>query len=193
MHKKNAEERSIQYSRRVDAAVCVCALQVCAWETSHTALHSNNPERLLCWLCAFRQSLYRVLIREIEREVAVMHRRTLCENVDSAKIKVTFYTINIDILHVASMHRIIIHRYISIYRSTSMNRYTPIGHSLFGIGCCLKAIKSLFGTYTVCQGFMFIIGNILVVKTSCVLSNMLLKSFCLLLECCCSLGYRQYA
>ncbi len=41
--------------------------------------------------------------------VGVMHRRTLYENVDSAKIKVPFYTTDIDILRVASMHRIVIH------------------------------------------------------------------------------------
>ncbi len=40
--------------------------------------------------------------------LAVMHRRTLCENVDSAKIRVPFYTTDIDILLMASMHRIII-------------------------------------------------------------------------------------
>ncbi len=57
--------------------------------------------------------------------LAVKHRWTLCENVDSAKIKVTFYTTDIDILHVASMHCIAIHRIVSIYRSKSMNRYTP--------------------------------------------------------------------
>ncbi len=51
------------------------------------------------------------------------HRRTLCENVDSAKIKVPFYTIDIDILRMTSMHRIIIHC-IDIYQSISMN--TPI-------------------------------------------------------------------
>ncbi len=68
MH-KNAVESSIQYSRRVDAAVCVHALQMCAQET-HTALdcYSKNPERFICSPCAFGQSLYRVPIREIERE-----------------------------------------------------------------------------------------------------------------------------
>ncbi len=45
--------------------------------------------------------------------LAVMHRWTLCENVDIAKIKVPFYT-DIDILRMASMHRIDI----------SMNHYT---------------------------------------------------------------------
>ncbi len=44
--------------------------------------------------------------------LAVMHRRTLCENVDSAKIKVPFYTTDINILRVASMHRINILIYI---------------------------------------------------------------------------------
>ncbi len=48
--------------------------------------------------------------------LAVMHRRTLCENVDSAIIKVPFYTTDIDILCVASMHRIIMYRYIDPYR-----------------------------------------------------------------------------
>ncbi len=45
-------------------------LQMCARETSHSALDcsANNPERLLCSPCAFGQSLYRVLTREIERE-----------------------------------------------------------------------------------------------------------------------------
>ncbi len=42
--------------------------------------------------------------------LAVMHRWTLCENVDSGKIKVPFYTTDIDILCVASMHCIVMHR-----------------------------------------------------------------------------------
>ncbi len=42
--------------------------------------------------------------------LAVMHWRTLCENVDSAKIKLPFYKTDIDILRVASMHRIVTHR-----------------------------------------------------------------------------------
>ncbi len=51
--------------------------------------------------------------------LAVMHRRTLYENVDSAKIKVPFYTTDIDILRVTSMHRIVIHCI-----DISMNHYT---------------------------------------------------------------------
>ncbi len=50
--------------------VCVRALQMCARKTSHTVrdCSANNPERLICSPRAFGQSLYRVLIREIERE-----------------------------------------------------------------------------------------------------------------------------
>ncbi len=52
----------------------------------------------------------------------VMHRRRLCENEDSAKIKVPFYTTDIDILRVASMHRIVIHHIdISIHINNSLH------------------------------------------------------------------------
>ncbi len=84
---------------------------MCVRETSHKALdcYSNNPDRLLHSPCAFGQSLYRVLIHELERgmhALAVMHSsNALCENVDSAKIKLT----NIDILRMASMHHIVTH------------------------------------------------------------------------------------
>ncbi len=52
--------------------------------------------------------------------LVVMHRRTLYENVDSAKIKVPFYTTDINILRVASMHRMVIHCI-----DISMTHYTP--------------------------------------------------------------------
>ncbi len=105
--------------------VCVRVLQMCAWKTSHTArdCSANNPERLLCSPCVFGQSpdtwdwtRMQVLV--------VMHRRTLNENVDSAKIKVAFYTTDIDILRVASMHRIVIHCIdISIHIDESLHPY----------------------------------------------------------------------
>ncbi len=71
----------------------LCALQMCARKT-RTALdcYSNNPERLICSPCALGQCLYRVLNNTRMHALAVMHRRTLCENVESAKIKVPFYT-----------------------------------------------------------------------------------------------------
>ncbi len=50
--------------------------------------------------------------------LVVMHRRTLYENVDSVKIKVTT---DIDILYYSIVSSYIV----SIYRSISMNRYTP--------------------------------------------------------------------
>ncbi len=51
--------------------------------------------------------------------LAGMHRRILNENVDCVKIKVRFYTIDIDILCVASMHRIVID--ISIHIDESLH------------------------------------------------------------------------
>ncbi len=58
--------------RTLQMCVCVRALQMCARIISHTVRDcaANNPERLICSSCAFRQSysLYRVLIREIEGE-----------------------------------------------------------------------------------------------------------------------------
>ncbi len=56
--------------------------------------------------------------------LAVMHRRTLCENVDNAKIKVPIYTTDIDILHVTTMHRIVRHRIdVSIHIDESLHPY----------------------------------------------------------------------
>ncbi len=42
---KKAEESSIQYSRRVDAAVCVRALQMCVRKASY--VRANNPTIVL--------------------------------------------------------------------------------------------------------------------------------------------------
>ncbi len=117
---KKAEESSIQYSRRVGTSICVRAL-----ETFHTVRDFySNPKHLLCSPRAFGQSLYRVLPDRWDwtrmHALEVIHRWKLCENVDSVKIKVPFYTTDIDILRVASMHRIVIHCI-----DISMNRYTP--------------------------------------------------------------------
>ncbi len=120
---KKAEDSSIQYSRRVDAAVCVRARasDVCAENFSHNARLQQSREFYMLALC-----LQAVLISSPDtwdwtrmHALVVMHRRTFCENLDSAKIKVTFYMTDIDILHVASSY------IVSIYRSTSMHRYTP--------------------------------------------------------------------
>ncbi len=75
------EESSIQYSCRVDAAVCVRlrTSDVCAENFSHSA-------RLL--LPAIPSFFYARLV----------------PHVDSAKIKVPFYTADIDILRVTLIH-----------------------------------------------------------------------------------------
>ncbi len=79
--------------------------------------------------------------------LAVTHRQILYENVDSAKIKVPFYTTDIDILCVASMHRTIIHC-IDIYWSISMNRYTPIFLCIFDqINATLVNIRDFVQRY----------------------------------------------
>ncbi len=73
---------------------------------------------LICSPCAFEQSLYRVLIREIERDctaLAVMHRWTFCENVDSAKIKVTFYKYRYFTRGIDASYRHTLYRYIDPY------------------------------------------------------------------------------
>ncbi len=92
--KKKAEVSSIQYSRRVGVAVCVRALQMCARETSHSArlLLQQSRASFMLALC-----LRAVLILSSDtwdwtrmHALAVMHRWTLCENVDRAKIKGAF-------------------------------------------------------------------------------------------------------
>ncbi len=125
MHKK-VEESSIKYSRRVDEAVCVHALQMCAWETSHTALDCLLQRCRASFMLAL--CLREVLISSPDtwdwtrmQALAVTHRRTLCENVDSAKITEPFYTTDIDILRVTSMHRIDI----SIHNDESLHPYYP--------------------------------------------------------------------
>ncbi len=90
--------------------VCLRALQ-CAENFSHSARLQQSRASYMLASC-FRA----VLISSPDtwdwtrmHALVVMHRRTLYENVDSAKIKVPFYTTDIDILRVALMHRIVIH------------------------------------------------------------------------------------
>ncbi len=51
--------------RELQMCVCACASGVCVCASDCSA---NNPERFICSPRAFGQFLYRVLIREIERE-----------------------------------------------------------------------------------------------------------------------------
>ncbi len=104
--------------------LCACASDVCAENFSHSArlLLQQSRASYMLSLC-----LRAVLISSPDtwdwrrmHALVVIHRRTLCENVDSAKIKMPFYTTDIDILRVTSMHRIVIHCI-----DISMNHYTP--------------------------------------------------------------------
>ncbi len=109
MHKK-VEESSIQYSRSWHGCLCACA--------SHTALdcYSNIPELGVLVSSPDMWAWTRM------HALVVMYRWTLCENVDSAKIKVPFYTTDINVLHVALMHRIVI----SIHIDESLHPYWAV-------------------------------------------------------------------
>ncbi len=88
--------------------VCACVSGVCVCASDCFA---NNPERFICSPVpsgsSYIESWYVRLMRM--HSLAVMHRQTLYENVDSDKIKVPFYMTDIDMLRVASMHRIVTH------------------------------------------------------------------------------------
>ncbi len=128
MHKK-AEELSIREELMWLSVCmrfrCVCTLQMCARKTSHTARLFRQQSRASYMLALFLRA---VLISSPDmwdwtrmHALVVMLRWTLYENVDSAKIKVPFYTTDIDISRVGSMHQHCIDKSIHI-----MNRYTPI-------------------------------------------------------------------
>ncbi len=128
------------------SCVCVCFRCVCACVLQCAENFSHSARLLLQQSWAFYTlalCLRAVLISSPDtwdwrrmHVLKVMHRRTLHENVDSAKIKVPFYTSDIDILRVASMHRIVIHCI-----DISMNRYTP--------NYCRHRKKPRGGTYWV--------------------------------------------
>ncbi len=109
----------------VDTAVCVHVLQMCVSARENFSHSTRLQQSRAFYMLA---SCFRaVLISSPDtwdwtrmHALMVMHRRTLYENVDSAKIKVPFYTTDINILCVALMHRIVIHCI-----DISMNRYTP--------------------------------------------------------------------
>ncbi len=124
MHKKSKGELSI-HAELMQLSVCALfmCVRACVGIFSHSArlLLQHSRKFYMLALC-----LQAVFISSLEtwdwtrmHVLAGMHRRTLNENVDCVKIKVRFYTIDIDILRVASMHLIVIHcidRYIDPYR-----------------------------------------------------------------------------
>ncbi len=107
---KKAEESSV-FAQGWHGCLCVRFRCVCGKLLTQRLLLQQSRAFYMLTLC-----LRAVLISSPDTRVwtrmhglAVMHRRTLYENVDSAKIKVPFYTTDIDILRVASMHHIPIH------------------------------------------------------------------------------------
>ncbi len=127
IHPCSKKRRRAQYSRGVDTAVCVRALQMCVCDSDVCVRFRCVCVRFRCVClralqCAenfshsarLQQSRAFYMLASCFRAVLisspdtwdwtrmhtlmVMHRRTLYENVDSAKIKVPFYTTDIDIL-----------------------------------------------------------------------------------------------
>ncbi len=136
IHPCSKKRRRAQFSIRAELTrLSVCALRmcvrarasdVCAENFSHSTRLFRQQSRasFMLALC-----LRAVLISSPDtwdwtrmHVLVVMHRRTLNENADSAKIKAAFYTTDIDILRVSSY-------IVSIYRSISMNRYTPTDYT----------------------------------------------------------------
>ncbi len=110
-------------------SVAPCASDVCVENFSHSARLLLQQSRASFKLASCLREVFiaspDTWVWTRMHTLAVMHRHTLCENVDSAKIKVPFSTTNIDILHMASMHRIVIHRIdISIQRSAQAHTHT---------------------------------------------------------------------
>ncbi len=125
---KRGRELNLVFARCRRGCLFACTSDVCIENFSHIArlFRQQSLASFMLTLC-----LRAVLISSPDTWVwmrmhalAVMHRRTLCENVDSAKIKVPIYTTDINILWVASMHRIIRHRIdVSIHIDESLHPY----------------------------------------------------------------------
>ncbi len=110
---KSGGELNLVFTQSWCGCLCACASDACAENFSHSMqlLHQQSRASYMLALC-----LRAVLISSPGtwdwtrmHALVVMHRRTLYENVDSAKIKVLFYTTDIDILRMTLMHRIVIH------------------------------------------------------------------------------------
>ncbi len=113
MHKK-AEESSSQLTR-----LSVCVRFRCVRGkllTQHSTVTPTIPSVVYARFGPGTWDWTRI------HALVVMHRRTLCENVDSAKIKVPFYTT--EIKKNSPWHRIVIHRIdITIHIDESLHPY----------------------------------------------------------------------
>ncbi len=138
IHPCSKKRRRAQFSIRAELTrLSVCALRMCVRARASDVCVENfsHSTRLFRQQCRasfmLALCLRAVLISSPDtwdwtrmHALVIMHRRTLYENVNSAKIKAAFYTTDIDILRVASMHRIVIHCiYILIHIDESLHPY----------------------------------------------------------------------
>ncbi len=100
--------------------MCERTLQICARKTSHSARLLLQQSRASFMLASFLRA---VLILSPDmwdwtrmQALVVMHRRTLCENVDSVKIKVPFYRYRYFMRGIDASYRHTLYRYINPYR-----------------------------------------------------------------------------
>ncbi len=155
------KRRRAQYSRGVDTAVCVRALQMCVSVHGKllTSARLQHPERFICSPRAFVQCLYRVLIREIEREcntVMVMHRRTLYENVDGQnKGCLLYYRYRYFMRGIDASYRHTLYRYIDEFvtplwwHMDYLPMYYYLSVSLIVVNtCCLRRVRE--SKYLIC-------------------------------------------
>ncbi len=101
-----SKQRRAQFSIRAE----LTRLSVCVRFRCVRLFRQQSRASYMLALClrAVLISSPDMLVRMRMHALVVMHRWKLYENVDSAKINVPFYTTDIDILCVASMHRIVI-------------------------------------------------------------------------------------
>ncbi len=115
-------------------AVCLRALQICVRARknfSHSArlLLQQSWASYMLALClrAFLISSPDTWDWTRMHALAVMHRKTLCENVDSAKIKVPFYKYRYFTRGIDASYRHTLYRYIDPYRLI----VTPLVNTIF--------------------------------------------------------------
>ncbi len=131
MHTK-AEESSV--FARSWRAVCLRALQICVRARKNFS-HSTRLLLQQSWASYMLALCLRaVLISSPDtwdwtrmHALAVMHRKTLCENVDSAKIKVPFYKYRYFTRGIDASYRHTLYRYIDPYRLI----VTPLVNTIF--------------------------------------------------------------
>ncbi len=122
IHPCSKKRRRAQFSIRAELirlSVCVCFRCVC-----DLFRQQSWADMLALYIRAVLISIPDTWDWTRMHTLMVMHRRTLYENVDSAKIKVPFCTTDIYILRVVSMHRIVIHCInISIHIDETLHPY----------------------------------------------------------------------